>query len=70
MYTDLYEGTSHQMWDYGAESWCNLEGRYTHFVFDLSDYSNSDFEISICALGVFGTRYERMKPIPSVINIT
>ena len=28
--------TDEDMWNHGAEIWCNLEGQYTHIVADLS----------------------------------
>ena len=30
-YTDI--------WNYGKEVWCNLEGRYMHIVADLAQYA-------------------------------
>ena len=45
------------VWPYGAEHWCNLEGKYLHIVADLNDlYAEYfDYEMSLCTLGVFGT---------------
>ena len=28
------DGTYTRQWKYGKEIWCNLEGRYTHFIAD------------------------------------
>ena len=59
------------MWMYGKEAWCNLQGRYTQFVFDLSDRTAEDaYEISICSLGVLGTRYEREIALPTTLQGT
>ena len=45
------------IWNYGKELWCNLEGQYMHFVAELSHLSASSYEMSICSLGIMGTRY-------------
>ena len=52
-------GSDVQMWNYGAEIWCNLEGQYTTIVADLTDLSGQAYEMSICNLGVMGTEYVR-----------
>lgn len=51
------------IWNYGAEIWCNMKGRYTHIVADLNHLSASPYEMSICNLGVMGTRFERTTPL-------
>ena len=45
------------VWPFGGEHWCNLEGQYLHIVADLNDLyvETSDYEMSLCTLGVFGT---------------
>ena len=45
--------------NYGAEVWCNQPGRYVTVLADLSSLNGSTFEVSICNLGVFGTKFER-----------
>ena len=65
LYNDLYV----EMWNYGAEIWCNLEGQYTTIVADLTDLSGQDYEMSICNLGVMGTQYARGHSIPSNISV-
>ena len=56
------------LWPFGGEHWCNLEGKNLHLVVDLSHHHLQDddaerqkdqFEISVCSLGVIGTRYVR-----------
>ena len=51
-------GESGDMWNFGAEIWCNLAGQYTTIVADYSDLSGA-YEMSICQLGVMGTEYVR-----------
>ena len=55
--------TIDKMSNYGKEAWCNMEGRYSHFVFDLRSYIGN-YEISICSLAVFGTVYGRSSAVP------
>ena len=59
---------------YGKEHWCNLEGQYMHIVADLSHLMvaeyNYEYEMSICTLGIYGTRYARDQNIPSSVQIT
>ena len=47
------------VWNYGVEIWCNLKGRYTHIVADLNHLAPGPYEMSICNLGIMGTRFER-----------
>ena len=47
------------IWPFGAEHWCNLEGKYLHIVSDMSQYADQEYNCSICSLGVIGTRYVR-----------
>ena len=48
-------------WNYGKELWCNMQGRYTSIVADLSDQASSgSYEMSLCNLGIMGTKYERL----------
>ena len=60
------------VWPFGKENWCNLEGRYVHLVADMSRYvasaSNSD-TVSVCSIGVYGTKYERKSDIVSSVTI-
>ena len=55
------------VWNYGKESWCNLEGRYIHIVADLSGYTAipNAADMGICNLGIMGTKYARLEPLLS-----
>ena len=60
------------VWPYGKENWCNLEGSHLHFVASLSHLmaAYESFEMSICTVGVFGTKYVRGgDPLPETIEI-
>ena len=55
--------TETQAWTYGKEIWCNLEGRYMHMVADMSQQVASSLvsnKVSVCSLGVYGTKYVRV----------
>ena len=54
-----------ELWNYGIEIWCNLEGQYVTFVADLAHLSGEDYEMSICSLGVMGAEYYRSTPLDS-----
>ena len=55
------------MWSFGKELWVNMKGRYIHFV---ADYSHlSDATVSICNLGIMGTKYVRDTPVPSEVTL-
>ena len=41
----------------GKEIWCNLEGQYVTFVADLNHLKDLGFDISLCSLGIMGTKY-------------
>ena len=68
------------VWAYGKEIWCNTEGRYTHIVADWTGTpaQASDYEMSLCQLGIMGTEYirqdsidyEHTVPIGSVYMLT
>lgn len=47
------------VWNYGDEIWCNIEGQYTHLVADLGHLAGQDYAMSICQLGIMGTKYLR-----------
>ena len=50
---------SGDLWNYGLEKWCNMEGQYMTLVFDLSHLRGESYEMSICSLGVMGAEYVR-----------
>ena len=53
-----------QVWNYGKESWCNLEGRYIYIVADLSSHS-TNADMLLCNLDIMGTKYVRQEPLSS-----
>ena len=57
------------MWNFGKEVWCNMEGRYVHVVADYAHESQKDYKISICSVGVFGTKYIRDSYLETEIKI-
>ena len=56
------------VWKYGTELWCNMQGRYTHIVADLS-LVQAPFTMSICQFGVFGTKYARNEEISETVIV-
>ena len=56
------------VWNFGKESWCNLEGRYIHIVAYLSAYS-TNASMSLCNLGILGSKYVRKEPLESSFDI-
>ena len=68
----INSGSDGSGWKFGSEVWCNLEGRYTHIIIDdlspalISLY----YEMTICSLGIMGTKYVRITdPITEIIII-
>lgn len=55
-----------QLWRYGFEAWCNLEGQYLHIVANLTDLAGQDYEMSICSIGIMGTEYDRGNTLPKL----
>ena len=51
------KGYSGDMWNYGIEAWCNMEGQYMHIVADLKHLNGQVYEQSICSVGIMGTEY-------------
>ena len=57
-----YHSNSHwgsDLWNFGKEVWCNLEGRYMHIVADVSHLATLGYMQRICSLGIMGTKYIR-----------
>ena len=67
----IYTGNSNvqaDLWNYGAEVWCNKEGQYVTLVADRSSNSvDQSYEMSLCALGIFGAEYTRSSSLPERI---
>ena len=62
-------GVSGNLWNYGAEIWCNLEGQYITMVADLAHLNSQTYEMSICSLGVMGAKYDRATPLQTIFNV-
>ena len=63
------------VWPSGQELWCNLEGQYMHMVADQSDQVGSAADsdtVTMCQVGVYGTKYERTSgdPVPATIEVS
>ena len=56
-------------WNYGIESWCSLEGQYTTITADMSGYGSTAYHVSICNLGIMGTKYERVPAIATAHTV-
>ena len=67
-YHNTYIGKD--LWRFGVEAWCNMKGRYMHIVADLSHYAaGTNYKMSICALGIMGTKYEHHSTIPTTVDV-
>ena len=58
------------LWNYGAEIWCNTEGQYVSIVADLELISSQPYTMTICSLGLMGVEYVRsldLDPLYEVI---
>ena len=62
--------TSTDVWTFGIEKWCNMEGQYVHIVADLSHLVTTTYEMSLCSVGIMGTSFERSEPVPNHTELT
>ena len=60
--------TPGDVWTYGIEVWCNLEGQYVHIVADLS-HLGGGYTMSLCSIGIMGASLVRDEPLPTSIEI-
>ena len=58
------------VWNYGKEVWCNLEGRYMHIIADLSHLAGQGYSMELCSVGIMGTQYVRDEPLPVTLEIS
>ena len=58
-----WDNTAYTVWNYGRETWCNLEGRYMHIVADLSHLEGHSYNMELCTVGIMGTQYIRDETI-------
>ena len=42
------DSTYYNVWNFGKEVWCNLEGRYMHIVADLAHLELEYYEMVLC----------------------
>ena len=56
------------VWNYGIEKFCNMEGRYLHIVADLSHLIGV-YKMSVCAVASFGTAYIRDESLPDSLEL-
>ena len=64
-----FSSTYTNIWNYGKEVWCNLEGRYMHIIADLSDLAGQGYEMILCSVGIMGTQYVRAQTFPETVEI-
>ena len=61
--------TYNDIWNYGKEVWCNLEGRYMHIVADLQHLAGQNYSMELCSIGIMGTQYIRDQTLPETLEI-
>ena len=61
--------THNDIWNYGNEVWCNLEGRFMHIVADLSHLEGQSYSMLLCSVGVMGTQYVRDQTLPETLEV-
>ena len=61
--------TYSDVWNYGKEIWCNLEGRYMHIISDLNHLAGQGYSMELCSVGVMGTKYVRDETLPETLEI-
>ena len=53
-----------EIWNWGKEVWCNMQGKYTTIVADWSlPAAVGTYEMRLCNLGIMGTEYVHSPPI-------
>lgn len=60
---------SGNLWKYGIEIWCNMEGQHVSIVADLSDLRGQNYEMSLCSLGIMGVEYIRDISVPNTVTL-
>jgi len=65
----VYINYTGDVWKFGKEVWCNLQGQYITLVSDMSHKSTQSYFINLCHLSVFGTIYVRTVPVPLTIEV-
>ena len=62
--------TYNNIWNYGKEVWCNLEGRYMHIVADMNHLAGQGYTMALCSVGIMGTQYVRDQTLPETLEIS
>ena len=62
------ERAGQDVWTYGAEAWCNLEGQYLSIVSNLGGLA-TPYQMSLCSVGIMGTSYIRNESLPGNLEI-
>ena len=59
------------VWTYGTEAWCNLEGQYVHIVAELSHLMPTypSYTMSLCSVGIMGASFVRNEPLAASVEI-
>ena len=63
---------SNNNWKLGTEIWCNKQGRYIDVSFVMDSFADgATFEMSICTLGIMGTKYvlKEGEIMPTTISV-
>ena len=62
---DRHDGSSGKglVWNYGSEIWCSQTGRYVHLIADMTHLVRKGYNVSICSLGLMGTKFDRDEPV-------
>ena len=50
-----YNNNFNDIWNYGREEWCNLEGQYMHIVANLTHLEGMSYSMELCQVGIMGT---------------
>ena len=70
-HTWVYGGSTYEnVWNFGKEVWCNLEGRYMHIVADLNHLAGQGYTMTLCSIGIMGTQYVRDQTLPETLEIS
>ena len=62
-------GNNGNVWNYGKEIWCNLQGRYMTIVADYSHLESQSYQVSLCSVGIMGTEYGADIQVPNALTV-
>ena len=67
---DIYDTrNSGMVWNYGTEIFCSQTGRFVHIIADLRHLAKKSYDVSLCSLGIMGTKFDREVEPPSEFDI-